>query len=81
MKKPKAIDLFSGCGGLSLGMEKAGFEVVYANELNEDAAKTYRNNFPNTVVEVGDIRGIDPKDVQRRIRKNSYPILTVHMKH
>lgn len=75
MKKPKAIDLFSGCGGLSLGMERAGFEVVYANELNEDAAKTYRNNFSSTHVEVCDIREINPKDVQRRIKKNSVDLI------
>ena len=75
MENPKTLDLFSGCGGLSLGMENAGFDVVYANELNEDAAETYRNNFPNTLVEVGDIKEIDPKNVQRRIKKNSVDLI------
>ena len=39
--KPTFIDLFAGCGGLSLGMEQAGFFPLYVNELNVDALETY----------------------------------------
>ena len=35
-EKLKFIDLFAGCGGLSLGMEQAGFYPLYVNELNKD---------------------------------------------
>ena len=38
------IDLFAGCGGLSLGLEQAGFMPVYVNELNKDALETYLTN-------------------------------------
>jgi len=38
------IDLFAGCGGLSLGMEQAGFFPLYVNELNKDALETYLIN-------------------------------------
>lgn len=38
------IDLFAGCGGLSLGFEKAGFTPVFVNELNHDAMATYLLN-------------------------------------
>ncbi|MDA9094365.1 DNA cytosine methyltransferase [Gammaproteobacteria bacterium] len=38
------IDLFAGCGGLSLGIEKAGFFPLYVNELNKDALETYLIN-------------------------------------
>ena len=38
------IDLFAGCGGLSLGLEKAGFFPLYVNELNKDAIETYLIN-------------------------------------
>ncbi len=42
--KPTFIDLFAGCGGLSLGMEQAGFYPLYVNELNKDALETYLIN-------------------------------------
>ena len=38
------IDLFAGCGGLSLGLEQAGFFPLYVNELNKDALETYLIN-------------------------------------
>lgn len=41
-----AVDLFCGAGGLGLGLEQAGFEVVMANELEGDFAKTHDLNFP-----------------------------------
>lgn len=43
--KPRYIDLFAGCGGLSLGLEAAGFELVFALEKSPDAAATYYHNF------------------------------------
>lgn len=51
MANLKYIDLFAGCGGLSLGLEQAGFTPVYVNELNKDAMETYllnrRKQFPH----------------------------------
>lgn len=44
IKLPKIIDLFSGCGGLALGFEKAGFEVVAGIELMPEACKTIATN-------------------------------------
>ena len=53
----KFIDLFAGCGGLSLGMEQAGFSPIFANEIWEPAATTYRHNrgLSEKQVFVGDI--------------------------
>ena len=42
--KPKCIDLFSGCGGLSLGLGAAGFEVILGVEGHADAFETYKRN-------------------------------------
>ena len=38
------IDLFAGCGGLSLGLENAGYFPLYVNEINKDASETYLLN-------------------------------------
>lgn len=43
----KVIDLFCGCGGLSKGFEKAGFEIVGGVDFNPDAIKTFNKNFKN----------------------------------
>lgn len=43
-KKLHVVDLFAGCGGLSLGLEQAGFSPLFVSELNDDARTTYVNN-------------------------------------
>lgn len=60
-----AIDIFSGCGGLSLGLEKAGFQVRAAVELDPTAAAAYRKNHPRTFVIEKDIRKVDLKDLRK----------------
>lgn len=45
----KCVDLFSGCGGLSLGFEKAGFEIIAALEYWEPAIAVYKQNFKHPI--------------------------------
>lgn len=56
----KAVDLFSGCGGLSEGLLRAGFSVIGAVEVDPLAAETYRMNHRKTKVWETDIRMLDP---------------------
>lgn len=56
--KIKALDLFSGAGGFSYGMSKAGIEVIAAIEYDQRIAKTYRKNHPNTIMINSDIRKV-----------------------
>lgn len=51
----KIIDLFAGCGGLSLGFEMAGYEIPLAVEIDEWASETYKTNHPETKVITEDI--------------------------
>lgn len=55
------IDLFSGAGGLSCGLEQAVFFPVLANEKVEQFAETYKINHPSTRMIVCDVRDIDIK--------------------
>ena len=55
MKKPKSIDLFSGCGGLGTGFEKADFDNVVSNDIWEPAKETFMHNNPSGNFILGDI--------------------------
>lgn len=59
----KVVSLFAGCGGLDLGFEQAGFDVIWANEFDSSIHETYRLNHPHTVLNTSDIRTIRGTDV------------------
>lgn len=62
-KEMKVISLFSGIGGIDLGFMQAGFEIVWANDIDSDACKTYRTNFGEKSICEQDIRSVSVESV------------------
>jgi DNA (cytosine-5)-methyltransferase 1 len=67
---PRVLDLFAGCGGISLGFHAAGFEISGAVELDSDAAKSHATNFhhhPHEKLQIHskpwDITSIEPNEL------------------
>lgn len=61
------ISLFSGCGGLDLGFERAGFNIPVANEFDKTICPTFKANHPNTKLLEGDIRKITKENIKQYI--------------
>lgn len=58
MKQLKVLDLFAGCGGLSLGLQNSGHEIIAACEIDQWASETYQANHSNVEMIQSDIREI-----------------------
>lgn len=58
----KIVSLFSGAGGLDLGLVQAGNEVIWANDIDKNAVETYKHNIGNYIV-LDDIKNIDVNEI------------------
>lgn len=68
----KIIDLFCGIGGLSLGFEQAGFEVVSAIDMWEDAVKTYNHNRDNKVAQTLTVEAFNDTLLPELLKQHSH---------
>lgn len=68
VSRPVAIDLFSGCGGLTLGLKQAGFAVLSAVEVDSAAVRTYRANHENVLVKHTDIKKLKAEGLRRELK-------------
>ena len=64
----RAIDLFSGCGGLTLGLKNAGFKVLGAVEIDPLSVETYEANHQEVKVWKTDVRNLNPTDIKYKFR-------------
>ncbi|MCD7781413.1 MAG: DNA cytosine methyltransferase [Methanosphaera sp.] len=62
MKQHTLVSLFSGAGGMDLGFKNAGYEILWANDFDEDATITYKNNIGDHIT-LGDIIQIPSDDI------------------
>ncbi|WP_180298212.1 DNA cytosine methyltransferase, partial [Escherichia coli] len=68
----RIIDLFSGCGGLSLGFLKGGFDVVGAYDFWDPAIECYRDNFSHPIKKL-DLSNVD--DVVRELKDIDFDMI------
>jgi DNA (cytosine-5)-methyltransferase 1 len=64
LRRPLAVDLFAGAGGLAVGLEQAGFDVVAAVEYDPVHAATHAYNFPLTDVLCRKAEDVTPDDIR-----------------
>lgn len=59
----KTVSLFAGCGGLDLGFENAGFNIVWANDFNKKVEETYKRNHKDTELVIKSIVDLKPDEI------------------
>lgn len=75
--RPTAVDLFSGAGGLSLGLINAGFDVLFGSDIDAACALTHARNFPDIPFEQADVGKLTGADILARtgLRKGDLDLL------
>lgn len=61
------VSLFSGCGGLDLGLHRAGFRIAFAEDIDPLCAQSHRANFPDAPFHLGSITDLSPDLLQRTV--------------
>jgi DNA (cytosine-5)-methyltransferase 1 len=76
-RRPTAIDLFSGAGGLTLGLLNAGFDVVLSSDWSVPCARTHRKNFPQVPFRPADIGKVAGEEIlaQTGLKKGDLDLL------
>jgi len=74
MNRPIAVDLFAGAGGLSLGLEQAGFDIAAAVEIDPIHAAIHKLNFPYSAVICSDVKELTGDDLRRAAGLGRTPI-------
>lgn len=74
MARPIGIDLFAGAGGMSLGFEQAGFDVVAAVEVDPIHAAVHSFNFPKCAILPRSVVGLSGKDIRDAAKIDRRPV-------
>ncbi|NOY51917.1 MAG: DNA cytosine methyltransferase [Chlorobi bacterium] len=69
------VELFSGCGGTSLGFEMAGFEIVLGCDIHTPSIQTFKTNHPNSSTITGDIKKVNPLVIKELLGDRKLDVL------
>lgn len=76
MEKPTFIDLFCGCGGFSLGMQRSGFQLLAAADFNPEAITVFKKNFPQVSdVLLKDLTRYSPAELSETIGRKTVDVI------
>jgi len=73
--KRKVLDLFCGCGGMSLGFEQAGFDILLGVDIWNSALKTFQKNHSNAKTVCGNLSEIHPSTIEKEFLKNGIDVI------
>ena len=74
-KQPICVDLFCGAGGLSRGLELAGYKSMVAVDFDPNATKTYKKNHPDAHVITGDICQLSVEEIASHLKGQELDLL------
>ena len=75
IKEHNVLDLFCGCGGLSLGFEQAGYKVLLGIDNWKDALVTFKHNHHGSEIICADLMSLNPIEVEERIGKKCVDVI------
>lgn len=77
MEKPtyNILDLFCGCGGMSLGFERAGYDVLLGIDVWKDALTTYAYNHKKSMTLCADLSSLEPEEVDDKIGRKKIDVI------
>lgn len=73
--KRKVLDLFCGCGGMSLGFEKAGFNIILGIDIWSPSLKTFEKNHSNSQTACGNLSDIPPLTIQNKYLEEGVDVI------
>ena len=74
-KKLTVLDLFSGCGGLSIGLETAGFDIKLGIDNWDKSLETFQKNHKNSEILCSDLSKLSPQKIEDKFLKNGVDVV------